>query len=230
MKGAIEAGRRYPAVMRRQHNKQDESQSPVAGSRPHLYQAQDIPRFRHRVPSYTPRWSSVLGLAWGACVFAALVRYSKGIQGTCNIDRWDAHYIIDGFTYTIMLVLVSLLWASWEREEKYPELLPKREFERRYPPSSAAPPPREYHRRIPYVEDVTGTGSVMSGQKLDPRAEPMIPMPKPPADTTWIQTTEPGHADPAIIRNAEGDKKYERLAREAAEQWNADRPGDDRCG
>lgn len=127
----------------------------TAGAHPHV--AVDVPRFRHRAPWLTPRYAPVIALLWLTTFIGAVLRFIQGIHW----DHTDWHDVGDGAILTVCFVLTCLLWNAWEREERYPELLPKREFERRYPPTPASPPPREYHRRIPYVEDVTATGSTV---------------------------------------------------------------------
>lgn len=93
-----------------------------------------VESFRHKAGYLPPRYSPVLAIAWlcaGAIVAAALVNLWL-------YRRW--HYAGDAAVAGTLLVCISLLWSAWTREERYPQCLPKREFERRYPPSSGSGP------------------------------------------------------------------------------------------
>lgn len=155
----------------------DARQSRNAGAHPH---ASDIPKFKRKRESVTPRYAPVLAIGWVVALFIAVFSFVRGITGW-DVSWWNWHYVTDGLVWTALLVTISFLWEAWEREERYPELLPKREFERRYPPSSAAPPapsrpPNDQlpiHRRVPYTEDVTQTGSVISQWNAD-HPDPMF--------------------------------------------------------
>jgi|SRR5690349_2429870 len=153
--------------MARRHNKQDALRFPAPGAHPHVYDAatQEIPRFKRKAVYQPPRYSPVLCLAWGGSLFIAILDFVKGIHA----DHTEWHYVADGGVAVALLICVSFLWAAWEREECYPQLLPKREFERRYPPSSASgpcdpelPESRPFHRRLIYTEDNTATGSTIN--------------------------------------------------------------------
>lgn len=121
-----------------------------------IYAATEIPRFKHRADRAAPRYSPVLALLWLVTFVGAALRLIQGVH-TSHVD-W--HDVADGVILLVTFALTCLLWQAWEREERYPEALPKREFERRYPSSSASPPmpEREYHRRIPYDTETTMTG------------------------------------------------------------------------
>lgn len=171
-----------------EHNDTESHRHTTAGAHPHpAYTTQDIPRFKRKAKYEAPRYSFLLAGLWLTSFIGAVLHLIQAIHSPHPAD-WDTHHLGDAVILLVLFAVTCCLWNSWEREERFPEVLPKREFERRYPPSSAAPPAREYHRRIPYTDDVTMTG----GQKLDPQAEPMRVMNKPPADTSWIKMTEPG--------------------------------------
>lgn len=138
----------------------------TAGAHPHLYDAatQDIPRFKHKAPWLAPRYAPVIAALWLVTFIGAVLRFIQGI----HVNHTDWHAVGDGVILAVCFVLTCLLWNAWEREERYPETLPKAEFERRYPPSSGAPPhtgetneTRPFHRQIPYTDDVTQTGTTL---------------------------------------------------------------------
>jgi len=134
-------------------------------------------KFKRRAKKIYPRYSPVLAIGWVIAVFCGLLSFVRGINGT-DPQFWSWHYIADGAVWTALLVCISFLWEAWEREERFPELLPKREFERRYPPSSAAPPAPSrppnnllpLHRRVPYIEEITPTGNpyIFEPRRADP--------------------------------------------------------------
>jgi len=123
-------------------------------------------KFKRRAEKVRPRYSPVLAMGWAVSLFVAILSFVRGINGI-DPNWWNWHYITDGLVWTALLVTISFLWEAWEREERYPELLPKREYDRRYPPSPGAPPASSrpsndvlpFHRRVPYVEDITPTGN-----------------------------------------------------------------------
>ncbi len=141
---------------------------PTAGAHPHVYAAPDVPRFKHRQKYQAPRYAWLLAVTWLATFIGTVLHLLKAVTGA-DPNLWDMHALGDAVVTFCLFCTTCLLWNSWEREERFPELLPRAEYERRYPPTKAAPPapsrpPNEdlpIHRRVPYVEDVTQTGSVV---------------------------------------------------------------------
>jgi hypothetical protein len=128
--------------------------APTAGAHPHphpnLYDATtgSIPKFKRERKREKPRLAPVMALAWAGAFIMAILGLVRGIHPITEPDRWEPHYIVDSFVALVLVITISYLWAAWEREEQFPELLPRKEFDRRYPPSSAAPPtPSEPLRR-----------------------------------------------------------------------------------
>jgi hypothetical protein len=103
------------------------------------WRTRDPDTFRHRAQSTVPRYSPVLVVVWVYALFMAILSFSRGITPS-EFPAWNGHYVADGCSYLALLVMTSCLWSAWDREERHPELLPKREFDRRYPPSSGASP------------------------------------------------------------------------------------------
>lgn len=124
-----------------------------------IYAATEIPRFKHRASKSAPRYAWLLSILWLVTFIGAALRLIQGVHAS----HVDWHDVGDGVILLAAFALTCCLWSAWEREERHPEALPKREFERRYPPSSGSDPmpEREYHRRIPYDTQTTMTG----GQK-----------------------------------------------------------------
>jgi hypothetical protein len=153
----------YPALMGAEHN--GLHRQTTAGAHPHLYDATtgEIPRFKRKAKYEAPRYAFLLAGLWLASFIGAVLHLIQGIHGA-DPNQWDTHHLGDALVLLVLFIVTCCLWNSWEREERYPELLPKREFERRYPPSSAAPPApevRPFHRRLIYTDDVTQTGTTI---------------------------------------------------------------------
>lgn len=113
---------------------------------PYLAAVEKDPKFKRarrrksRDPDASgPRYAPVMGLAWIGTLTIVIINLVKGIHGP-EPQMWYWHFIADAGVALALLAAISFLWAAWEREERFPELLPKKEFDRRYPPSSAAPP------------------------------------------------------------------------------------------
>lgn len=159
-----------------------------AGAHPHQTQAFTAPktrRFKRGRHREVPRLAGALALGWAFAFFFSVLSFIRGIHPN-QTPAIDWHYVTDGLVGTALLVTLSFLWEAWAREEEHPELLPKREFDRRYPPSSASPPAthvtpvtelREYHRRIPYVEEITPTGTDKVAQWNFDHPDPMFQRP-----------------------------------------------------
>jgi hypothetical protein len=84
-----------------------------------------------------PRHAPLLSFVWCAAFYLTIHYCLLGIHGLHELN-W--HYISDALSHLINMVLVSCVWLHWSREERHPELLPKAEFERRYPPGPGSDP------------------------------------------------------------------------------------------
>lgn len=100
-----------------------------------VYKTGEIPRFKHKAkfrPRYSPALAAVVTASFvGACM--NLVRALHGAHTTL-------HYAGDAATDLVLFVAVCALWSAWEREQEFPQQLPRREFDRQYPPSTGSGP------------------------------------------------------------------------------------------
>src|SRR6185295_4354379 len=99
----------------------------AAGAHPHVAVVPADPKFKRKREMQAPRMAPVMVITWLGALFVFLTSLSTFghtyFRDGAHVFDWP--YAVNALLALIVIVETSYLWAAWEREETYPELLPK---------------------------------------------------------------------------------------------------------